>query len=287
MKTAWIFPGGSARAVYTAGGLYALSEMSIPKPDIIIACSGSAPTALCYVSGQKEIIKNVWCLSLSNTKFLNFFRFSRILDINYLIDIIIKKNNPLNLDFIKNSSIKCFIPLTNSRTGDIDYYSNRDSVDLMEVSRAATWVPFAASLFNLKGVKINNQFYFDSGVASRFPIHVKKAIKEGAERIIVFDSWHKDDNPKHLLAKIFTYFKNKEYKRNQLDGFKEVEQFQPPSDVEFHYFSPKERLYMSRWNNDNTNANKVFKRGYDDIMNSAELIKLYGTRTNRKKNKID
>jgi len=275
MKTAWIFPGGSARAVYTAGNIYALCEIDIPPPDIIIGCSGSAPTAMCYISGQKEVIKNVWCRSLSNTNFLNIFRFWRMLDIDYLIDTVIKQNNPLDLVKIKNSEIKFLTPITNSKTGDVEYVSNRDNLDLMEVSRATTWVPFAASLFNLRGVKINDNYYFDSGVASRFPIHVEEAIREGAERIIVFDSWHKDDNPKHLLAKVFTYFKNKRYRQKQLKLFKEINSFRPPEIVGFHYFSPKESLHMSRWNNNNENANLVFSRGLNDIKNNRELMKIY------------
>ena len=72
MKTAWIFPGGSASAVYTAGALYALSKMDLPKPDMIIAASGSAPTSVCYVTGQPEIIPKVWLESLSTRKFVNF-----------------------------------------------------------------------------------------------------------------------------------------------------------------------------------------------------------------------
>ena len=113
MKTAWIFPGGSARAVYTAGALYALSKMGLKRPDIIIAASGSAPTSLCYVSGQYEIIPKVWLECLSTRKFVSFWRFWKIVNIDYLVDFVLKDKNPLDMDKISGSDVLVYIPLTN------------------------------------------------------------------------------------------------------------------------------------------------------------------------------
>ena len=90
MKTAWIFPGDLARAVYTAGALYALSNMNIRKPDMIIAASGSAPTSICYITGQYNIITKVWLEYLSTKKFVNFLRFWKIVSADYLVDDVLK-----------------------------------------------------------------------------------------------------------------------------------------------------------------------------------------------------
>lgn len=51
MKTAWIFPGGSARSVYTAGVFFAISKMRIEQPDMIIAASGNCPTSIGKMAG--------------------------------------------------------------------------------------------------------------------------------------------------------------------------------------------------------------------------------------------
>lgn len=273
MKTAWIFPGGSARAVYTAGTLYGLCETDLKKPDIIIGCSGSAPTSLCYVSGQKEVIKNVWCRSLSNRNFLSFLRIWKVLNVDYLIDDVLKKHNPLDMENIKNSPVLVYLPVTDSETGEVVYFSNKMNVDLYEVSRAAVSVPFWTNLFSLKGVLINNKYYSDWSPSARFQMHVRKAMSEGATRIIVFDNYHENDNPTgYFFSKLFIFFRNQKFRSKQFSYFKEIEGFTVPSGVEFVLFKPKYALKMSRWNNDNANANSVFERGYHDVLQDKGLI---------------
>jgi predicted patatin/cPLA2 family phospholipase len=51
------------------------------------------------------------------------------MDIDYLIDIVFKKQDPLNVSNIYNSNIQFFVPATNSKTGEIKYFNNKDNVD--------------------------------------------------------------------------------------------------------------------------------------------------------------
>lgn len=272
MKTAWIFPGGSARAVYTAGVVSALSDMKIPKPDVIIGASGSAGTCLYYVAEQKEYIEKAWCSSLSTKKFLSFWRFWRVLNINYLVDTVMKKDNPLDLDKISKSAILLYIPVTDSKTGKVEYFSNKMGLDVYELMRATVHVPIWANLFSVRGNQIKNGFYCDSPPSSRFQLHVQKALDVGAKRIIVFDSWHPHDNPTgFLFTKLFTYLKNKDYMKRQLSYFKEIENFSPPINVEYLYVCPTEKLAMTRFEIDNDYARKIFKRGYSDTLKNEKL----------------
>lgn len=272
MKTAWIFPGGSARAVYTAGALYALSNMNIKKPDIIIAASGSAPTSICYITGQYDIITKVWLESLSTRKFVSFLRFWKIVNTDYLVDDVLKKRNPLDMEKVMDSDILAYFPLTNGRTGVIKYFSNKMKVDLWEVVKASVSIPILTNLFSIKGNPVNGKFFSDSSPASRFHLHVKKAVEEGMERIIVFDNWHPDDNPtNYFFSKLFAYMRNSEFRKNQLRYIKQVEDFSIPSNIEFIKIEPRIRLGMSRFEIDNENARKIFKRGYDDTFNNKNL----------------
>jgi predicted patatin/cPLA2 family phospholipase len=276
MKTAWIFPGGSARAVYTAGSIYALCDLGISRPDIIIGGSGSTGNCLCYVANQKEIIKEVWCNRLSTYNFLSFWRFWKILNIDYLIDIVLKKDNPLNIKEIVNSSIIVYLPVTDSKTGEIEYISNKMDVDLYEVLRASISVPIWTNLFSVMGNFVNGKYYSDSPPSARFQLHIQKAIEEGAKRIIVFDSWHHDDNPTGFLyAKIYTYMRNREYKERQLSYIKQIENFVPPKNVEFVHLYPLKKLNMSRIETDNDNARKIFNQGYDETFHNEELKRVY------------
>ena len=272
MKTAWIFTGGAARAVYTAGVVYALSESDLPKPEIIISCSGSIGTSLCYAAGQKEIIKNVWCKLLSTKRFLSFWRFWKILNISYLVDEILKKENPLDMERIRNSSIQMYFPLTKAETGEIVYFSNKDEVDLYEVMRAGCSIPLWTNLLSLKGIPIKRDYYADSGPAGRYQVHIQKALGLGAERIMVFDNWHQADNSKpFFFSKKFTSLRNSEYRKHQLAYYEQIEHFVAPQGIELKVFEPKSKLVMSRWNIDNANANKIFAQGYQELKANLEL----------------
>ncbi len=261
MKTAWIFPGGSARAVYTAGALYALTKMKIKRPDMIIAASGSAPTSVCYITGQYEIITKVWLESLSTRKFVNFFRFWRVVSADYLIDDVLKRRNPLDMKKAVESDIVALFPLTDGLTGKIEYFSNKGKADLWEVMKASVSVPIWTNLFSVKGVP-----------ASRFQLHVTKAVQEGMERIIVFDNWHNADNPTtYFFSKAFAFLRGGEFRKNQLNYINQVEKFSIPGNVEFIKIEPRERLDMSRFEINNKNAKKIFQRGYNDTLNNEKL----------------
>jgi predicted patatin/cPLA2 family phospholipase len=272
MKTAWIFPGGAARSVYTAGVLYALSEMNVKKPDIIVACSGSAPTSVCYLTNQPEIIKRVWLNSLSTRRFVNFFRFWNIVDVDYLIDYVVRKKNPLDMEKLSHSETLTFFPLTNTKTGEIEYISNKDDVNFWEVIKAAVSVPICTKL-SIKGVRVGNQFYSDSPGATRYQLHVAKVLKEGAKRIIVFDNWHDEDNrSSYIFSKLLAFLGNATYRRNQFENLDKIKNFVPPEGVEFIKLTPSKPLNMGRFEIDNTTAQRVFNVGCEDVLAAQPII---------------
>ncbi len=272
MKTAWIFPGGAARGVYTAGVIYALCEMAIPKPDIIIAASASAPTILCYITGQYEIIPQVWLESLSTRKFVNFWRFWKVLNINYLIDYVLKKKHPLDMVKVANSDILIYFPLTDAQTGKIEYFSNKMSVDLWEIIRASISIPIVTNLFSVKGSQVNGKWFFDSAPAGHFQSHIGKAIQEGAEKIIVFNNWLAGDNPHpHIFPNLLAKVRSHIFRANQLRHMEEVAKFSPPVGIEFIKLEPKTNLGMGRFEIDNQIARTIFKRGYEDTFNDEVL----------------
>jgi len=266
-KTAWIFSGGAARTVYVAGGIYALAKSNLPKPDIIIAGSGSAGTSLCYITGQHEVIKKVWCEDLFTRKFINFWRFWKIVDIDYLIDTILYNNNPLNIDAIKNSDIEIYFPATDSKTGKIKYFHNHDIEDMAQVLKAVKSSPFFTNLFSIKGKKIDNKYYSDSIISSRYQFHIKKALAEGAERIIVLDSYHHNDKyNKYFFSKLYARIRNKEFKKNQLTYIKEIENFTKPYNIEFIKISPRKKLGISLFGASKEEGIKIFNKGYKETI---------------------
>lgn len=274
-KTAWIFSGGAARTVYVAGALYAMCEMDLPKPDIILAGSGSAGTCLTYITKQKEVIKKIWCEELYSKRFINFFRFWKIVDIDYLIDDLMKKNNPLKIDEVIKSDIKVYWPATDSYEGNIKYFSNHDGVDVWQILKAVKSSPIFTNTFSVKGHKIGDRYYSDSLASSRYQYHVKKMLEEGVERIIVIDSYHPlDSYNKNTFSKIYALLRNRHFRKNQLRAIREIESFVKPEGVEFIKISPQSRLAMSRFGASRKKGLEVFDRGYQDALNNCELKNL-------------
>ncbi len=184
-KIAIVCSGGGMRCAYSAGALIALAEeFDLTKPDILIATSGSAGSSLYYLTGQYDDIKTIWTELLSTRKFISFFRFWRIMDIDYLIDEVFKKQCPLQVELLPQVNTNFYIPITDTVTKKARYISKEDKVDIFEALRATKAIPL---LFG-KSVSIDNNNYIDGVVGVSFEDTVKKAKELGATTIIAIDN---------------------------------------------------------------------------------------------------
>jgi len=191
-KTCIVAEGGGLRASYGVGVVKALiEEFHITSVDIAIATSGSAGTLAYYVAQQFDSIINIWTNLLSTWRFLslrNILLGNPILNIDYLIDVVFKQQDRLNVEVLKSQPTELFIPVTNYRTGEERYFSNHDDVDFFEVLRATK----AAEISYGRPVKIAGQEYIDGALS--VPIGITKAIDAGATDIIVISP-----NPKGFI----------------------------------------------------------------------------------------
>ena len=109
-KIALITSEGGMSCSYSVGAIFGLMEkFNLIKPDIVIGSSGSTGTLAYYVAGQYNSIKNIWENLLSTDEFISFSRFKKIIDIDYLIDNIFKKQDKLDTDAIYQSKINFLI----------------------------------------------------------------------------------------------------------------------------------------------------------------------------------
>jgi predicted patatin/cPLA2 family phospholipase len=191
-KTCIVAEGGGLRASYGVGVVKALiEEFHITSVDIAIATSGSAGTLAYYVAQQFDSITNIWTNLLSTWRFLslrNILLGNPLLNIDYLIDVVFKRQDRLNVEVLKSQPTKLFVPVTNYQTGKERYFSNHDDVDFFEVLRATK----AAELSYGRPVKIDGQEYVDGALS--VPIGITKAIDAGATDIIVISP-----NPKGFI----------------------------------------------------------------------------------------
>jgi predicted patatin/cPLA2 family phospholipase len=215
MKTAVILSGGGMRAAFCVGALLELHEKGV-VPDIVIAGSGSAGTGSYFVSSQYKSIPFIWGNLLSTKNFINLWRVKRVLNVDYLIDEVFKKQEPLDAQKVLSSPIYYSIPATNTLNGEIHYFSNREcSFDVFECMRATMAYPVLYG----KQIEINHEKYSD-GIFSASPyFHIKKAKELGAEKIFVVDSGARTNK---FLYKVWLLFKNKTVRKNHLAYLKTV-----------------------------------------------------------------
>ncbi len=106
-KVAIVGSGGGMSCAYFAGAILALvRELNFTKPYLAIGSSGSTGTLAYYVSEQYDSIEHIWSNLLSSKEFISLIRINKIMDIDYLIDEVFKKQDILDVDKLKSSKIK-------------------------------------------------------------------------------------------------------------------------------------------------------------------------------------
>lgn len=185
MKIAVVCSGGGMRCAYSAGVLYALAtSYGFKSPDTMIAVSGSAGSATCYLAGGYEEMKTIWTELLSTPKFISWWRFWRIIDINYLVDEVLKRQLPEGVRMLAKTSTHYFIPVMKTSNKTRRYISNSDNIDIFETLRAAKALP----VFFGDTVTLEGEGYIDGGVGLRLEEIVLKAESLGATHIIRIDN---------------------------------------------------------------------------------------------------
>ncbi len=120
-----------------------------------------------------------------------------MMDVDYLVDTIIGKLEPL--DLVKLASIKTryFIAVKNVATGKGLYISCREKLNIHEVLRATKALPF----FYGKKVNISGEYFSDSAFIITKEHSVAKAIELGATHILVLEIHSRNNTRFQSLAK--------------------------------------------------------------------------------------
>lgn len=183
-KIAIVCSGGGMRCGYAGGVYVALAkELNFTTPEIIIAGSGGASSSLYYLAQQYEAIKKMATELLANPKFISPIRFWKIVDVDFLVDVIFKKQQPLNLERLSLRKSAYYILAKNVDTGASHYFSKNDKKDLFEILRATTAAPF----FYGEKVTIDGSKYADGTTYLSLQKMIDKALELGADKVLVID----------------------------------------------------------------------------------------------------
>lgn len=266
-KIAIIASGGGMKCSYSVGVILALIEKyEFTEPDIAIGGSGSAGTLAYYVAKQYDSIKNIWSNLLSTNKFINTFRFWRAIDIDYLIDVVFKVQDPLSVDKIFSSKIHFLVPSTNYENGKVEYFSNYKKDNIFEALRAAKALPIVYG----KTTSIKNKRYCDTSNSSSIEINTLKALRLGANKLIIINN-SSNSCFKDFILKLWSLSKNSEFRKNYSRYSSKRENFWIPRNIKVMVFSPKKKLKITRLNNNKGLLKETIAQGYSEVLSNKEI----------------
>ena len=271
MKTAIVLSGGGLSCSWSVGVVLGLVEkFKFYQPDILVAGSGNAGTAAYFCSKQFKSIENIWGNLLSNKKFLNFFRFKKIMDIDFLIDEIFKKTDPLNIKKLQKTKINLQIATTHEKTGEIKFFSNFKKFDIFEVLRASKAIPF----FYGKKIKIKKEKYCDGRLSSCVDLLLQRAIFLGAKKIIVINV-SGIYSLRKILFNFYNLLKSKiKFQKFFTKNLKKIKNFQIPNNVDFIFLEPKnKKLNLKPFLNCSKNLQKNIASGRQVVLENKNLEK--------------
>ncbi|MFA6099009.1 MAG: hypothetical protein WCV50_05740 [Patescibacteria group bacterium] len=182
-KIALVLFGGLITGVRGGGAIVALDELGLANVfDEVYVISAGLPNISYLLAGGTQLGISIYYQDLIGRRFINFLRFWKIVDIDYLISVF-KNTKPLNVQNILNCQTKVYVALRHVQTDKIKYLEIHDYAPsaYFELLEATISIPY----LHPGAVSINGSRYMDVGNYNGGFLHVQKAIDAGATDILV------------------------------------------------------------------------------------------------------
>ncbi len=182
-KIALVLFGGLMTGIRGCAATIALEEVGLRFAfDEIYVISAGFINASYFLSGQPRLGASIYFEANSVKKFINFWRFWKIVDIDYMINVM-KTTKKLNIKNILAHPTKLHVRLMNSSKKIV--YLGAHQVprnSYMGLMEAATSLVF----FHPGSAKIGKESYVDPDFRKdQLPDHMKKVLSSGATDILV------------------------------------------------------------------------------------------------------
>lgn len=266
--TAIITSGGGMKCAYSAGALVALAKhFKFTEPDIFVAASGSVGAMYYYLAGQYDEIQKVWTRYLPSSSFIRYAPFPSM-RINYLVDTIARDYVPLEIDKLEKTKTRFFVPITDVESGRHRFVGNEFWFNPYEVTRAATAIPI---LYN-GHVRLGSRTYLDGDFTTSLATLIRKALDEGARRIICITNTKEPGKLAKAFFKAYAAFLHPNLRTMFLTDLEGAERIDWPDDMEFICVSPSFPLPAVIYSRNRREIIETFNMGYDDLMAKSEEL---------------
>jgi predicted patatin/cPLA2 family phospholipase len=198
-----VLPGGGMRAVYSAGAVTTLLKYDLTEAfDHIVGVSAGALHGAYFLADDTETMSKTYPEDLTNKNFVNLLRREKRVDIDYLVDTVLKHKHPLSMERLAQAKTKLHVVMTDAKTGKKVVLSDHAAfAEIYEEFRATAALP----LLYDKTVPVGGRYYIDGGVADNLPIDV--AVKLGCTDIVVLmtqqiAAYHFDKRHQRLVKRL-------------------------------------------------------------------------------------
>jgi predicted patatin/cPLA2 family phospholipase len=177
---ALVVQGGGMRGIYSMGALSALEDRGLSNAfTSVTGSSAGAINAAYLLAGQANAAVNVYVDELSNRNFVNPLRVTRMVDIDFMVDVALKQRCPLDVAAVRASSTRLNIVLTDAETAQPVVVDGRDErYDIYELFRATAALP---GLYG-KRISIDGRDYVDGAVVDAIPAEV---VREASHDLVI------------------------------------------------------------------------------------------------------
>jgi predicted patatin/cPLA2 family phospholipase len=184
--------GGTMVGVRGAGALVALQELGLTGAfDQIYTMSSGFSNGTSFLAGQAHLTAAIYYQKLSGSRFLNFFRFWKIADVEYLLRVV--RETAFDVEKILESRTKLYNMLVNvSKNGrhehlEVHDYGAKEFFDLLRASLSVKYIAGGS-------VKIGDNVYHDSITGKAVTDFFSHVLSGGATDILVIYNyaWQRD-----------------------------------------------------------------------------------------------
>lgn len=189
VTSALVVQGGGMRGIYSAGAMQGLAEAGLSDAfDHVFGSSSGAINGAYLLAGQTDIVAAGYADHLNKrSRFIKYWRLGKIVDIDYLVDAILKNEAfPLEVKRVIESRTLLHTVLTDYETGEPAVITSKDVQRrdesgrlFYEVLRGTSALPV---LYN-RPVEVGGRRYMDGGIVDAIPL--LRAIEAGCTDILV------------------------------------------------------------------------------------------------------
>jgi predicted patatin/cPLA2 family phospholipase len=277
-KTAMVCRGGGMRSAHGAGFLYALAtQLHISYPDMVVGSSGNAANLLYFATEKEEqcdAMKRIWTELLSTPEFISRTRIKQIMNVDYLVDTVFRKEAPFDTKALEKSGVQYYISIVDARDGSARFVTGNDHVDPFELLRTTTALP----VFYGKTVSLLGGVFLDGAVGQPLQSQIDFALRMGATKILFIDN----STPRTLVGKallwLYALTTPKKFRRVVIKDILTKRTCSVPDSVDFLHVR-REQLPASAICRNRNKLQSTFDQGVRDALELEQELKVLFRKT--------